>query len=123
MKSTKKKPNAARPVSDGMPQSGRAGGDVSIVTTLVRTVILVMLTLAIAASVRFFPPATHLVQRAAGTEAWVSLYGALGIGGAMEREQMILVGIFVASFILALLLQTVSLFVWNRFIARHRRAG
>lgn len=118
MKTTRKLPKGR----GGQARSGEiAPGDVSVLTTLIRTVTLVILTLLIAASVRFLPPATHFVQRIAGTETWQSLYGVFGVGGATEREQMILVGIVIGSFVLALLVQSLALLIWHRLLLPRRR--
>ncbi|AOX17168.1 hypothetical protein [Kozakia baliensis] len=87
-----------------------SASEVSIRTTLLRTVSLVFLTIVFAASVRFIKPIGHIVTWVAGTEAWQSLYRVLGIESGLGREQLILTGIMVVCFALALVVQTGVLF-------------
>ncbi|CAI9121672.1 hypothetical protein [Brytella acorum] len=98
-------------------QNGRPG-DVSIRTTLLRTATLVLLTIAFAAAVRFVPILGHLVQKTASTQMWQSLYGMLGLEGGTEREQLILVGIMIVCFILALVVQTGCILCWQAWRGR-----
>lgn len=93
-------------------------GEVSIITTLARTAALVVLTVLIAASARFLPPVVHLVQHVAGTQAWQSLYTLFGVESGIEREQLILIGIVLASFCVALAVQLAALALWTRIRSR-----
>ncbi len=88
--------------------------EVSIPETLIRTAILVGLTLAFASVFRFWQPAIKLAQRIAGTSAWQELYSLFHIESGLGREQLILTGIMIACFLLALAVQTVGLLVFER---------
>lgn len=96
----------------GSPSSPSAqqGAEVSILETLLRTVVLVGLTLALAAIFRFWEPAVKLSQKTAATHAWQSLYSVFHIETALGREQLILVGIILFCFTVALVVQVAGLF-------------
>lgn len=88
--------------------------EVSITETLVRTGILVGLTLAFASVFRFWQPAIKLAQHVAGTSGWQELYSLFHIESGLGREQLILTGIMIACFLLALAIQTVGLMIFQR---------
>lgn len=90
------------------------GGEVPIRATLWRTAVLVGLTVLFAACVRAVPVLGHGVQRIAGSELWQKLYSWLGVGTSLGREQLILTGIMIACFFMALLVQAGALILWNR---------
>lgn len=94
-----------------------ATGEVSITTTLLRTTGLVGLTLVLAILIRFVPFLSHGVQWVAGTDAWQALYSLLGIDTSLGREQLILVGIMLCCFFVALGVQTALVY----FVARLKR--
>ncbi|QDH25749.1 hypothetical protein D5366_01465 [Neokomagataea tanensis] len=81
--------------------------EVSIATTLLRTLSLTGLTFIFLAIVRFWAPAMHLMQRVAGSAAWARLAGLLRIETGLGREQFIFVGIVVFCFVLALIVQSI----------------
>ncbi|GBR11760.1 hypothetical protein [Asaia spathodeae] len=93
---------------------GGAAGEVSITTTLVRTIGLVGLTLVLALLIRFVPFLSHGVQWVAGTSAWQRLYSLFGIDTSLGREQLILIGIMLCCFIVALGVQTALTYVMLR---------
>ncbi|GBR69239.1 hypothetical protein [Gluconobacter kanchanaburiensis] len=93
--------------------------EVTVTETLVRTVSLVALTLVFASAFRFWQPAIRLAQHMAGTSFWQSLYGLFHIESGLGREQLILSGIVVVCFLLALLVQAVGLLVFRKI--RERR--
>ncbi|WP_438382006.1 hypothetical protein ABHV46_14115 [Asaia sp. BMEF1] len=94
-----------------------AAGEVSITTTLLRTIGLVGLTLALAFLIRFVPFLSHGVQWVAGTDAWQALYSLFGIDTSLGREQLILIGIMLCCFFVALGVQTALVY----FTARLKR--
>lgn len=89
--------------------------EVSITTTLLRTIGLVGLTLVLACLIRFVPFLSHGVQFIAGTQIWQKLYALLGIETSLGREQLILIGIMMACLIVALAVQTGLVYAWSRF--------
>lgn len=109
MKSTPKTNDAA---------SQMGSGDVSVKTTLLRTLTLVVLTLLLAASVRVVPPVGRGMQAIVGTSAWQSLYHIFGLESGMAREQLILVGIVGVCFVVALILQTLGIVAWRAYRRR-----
>lgn len=88
--------------------------EVSMATTLLRTFSLTGMTFAFLLVFRFWAPATHVMQRAAGSMAWQRLAGLFHIESGLGREQFIFVGIVVFCFVSALVLQTVVLWVLHR---------
>lgn len=88
--------------------------EVSVTATLIRTVILVGLTLVFAAVFRFWQPLIRLVQHVAGTSVWQELYSLFHIESGLGREQLILTGIMIVCFLLALAVQTAGLLVFER---------
>lgn len=99
MKSTSK--TRSGPPEIGEPES-------TVKATVVRTLALVLLTLVFASSVRFVPVIGRGMQMVVGTSAWQSLYPIFGMESGMQREQLILIGIMVASFVAALIVQLAS---------------
>jgi len=96
-------------------------GEVSITSTLLRTIGLVGLTLVLACMIRFVPFLSHAVQWVAGTDAWQALYALFGIDSSLGREQLILVGIMLSCFVVALGVQALFVFVSER-VRSSRRA-
>ncbi|GEL02285.1 hypothetical protein [Swaminathania salitolerans] len=94
--------------------TGVPPGEVTVRATLLRTLTLVLLTLAFAFCIRALPPLMHGVQYLAGTSAWQTLYDWFGIQSSLGREQMILIGIMMVCFCLALVVQGVGLVLWAR---------
>lgn len=99
-------------------QSPTTVPEVSIAETLLRTVSLVGLTLAFAAIFRFWHPTIKLVQMVAATHAWQWLYTLFRVDSALGREQMILIGIIVFCFCVALIVQIIGLAVIKRIRSR-----
>lgn len=88
--------------------------EISVAETLIRTAILVGLTLAFASVFRFWQPAIKLAQHVAGTPAWQELYSLFHIESGLGREQLILTGIMIACFLLALGVQAIGLLIFQR---------
>lgn len=99
-----------------------SSAEVSITTTLLRTIGLVGLTLVLACLMRFVPFMAHAVQYVAGTSAWEWLYGVFGIDSSLGREQMLLIGIMATCFVMALCLQTAFVYIVSR-LRRSSRSG
>ena len=92
--------------------------EVSVAVTLIRTAILIGLTLAFMAIFRFWKPAIHGMQKVAGTGAWQSLYGFFHINSGLGREQLILTAVMLVCFALALLAQFIGLWLIRIFCKR-----
>ncbi|MBS1101776.1 hypothetical protein JK202_01885 [Gluconobacter sp. Dm-62] len=92
--------------------------EVSVTETLIRTATLVVLTLAFASIFRFWQPAIKLAQHVAGTSAWQELYSLFHIESGLGREQLILTGIMIVCFLLALAIQFIGLIVFQRIRKR-----
>ncbi|MBF0876415.1 hypothetical protein HKD21_06100 [Gluconobacter cerevisiae] len=88
--------------------------EVSVMETLIRTAILVGLTLAFASVFRFWQPAIKVAQHTAGTSAWQELYSLFHIDSGVGREQLILTGIMLVCFLLALVVQSVGFLVFRK---------
>ncbi|GBR43196.1 hypothetical protein GRO01_14540 [Gluconobacter roseus NBRC 3990] len=95
-------------------QQAAPSREVSVTETLIRTVILVGLTLAFASVFRFWQPAIKLAQHVAGTSAWQELYSLFHIESGLGREQLILTGIMIVCFLTALAVQSIGLLVFQR---------
>lgn len=78
-------------------------------------VVLLGLTFIFLVLVRFYQPATHLMQYLVGTSVWQWFYGLFHVETALGREQLILVGIVLSCFCLALLVQILGLWVLRHF--------
>ncbi|OOL19925.1 hypothetical protein AL01_03020 [Bombella intestini] len=102
-----------RPIFSTSPRK-----EVSVLSTLGRMVVLLGLTFCLLLLVRFYQPATHLMQHIVGTSLWQQLYGLFHIETALGREQLILMGIVLCCFLLALLVQLVGLWIIGRFRRR-----
>jgi len=89
-------------------------GEISVTTTLLRTISLVGLTLFLACLIRFVPFLSHGVQWIAGTNSWQALYTLLGINTSLGREQLILIGIMLCCFLLALGIQMGLVYLVSR---------
>ncbi|GBQ29388.1 hypothetical protein HLH34_11065 [Gluconacetobacter azotocaptans] len=74
----------------------------SVARTLIKTLALVTVTGALMASLRFSAAVAGWVDRIAGTRLWSSLYSLAGASDALSRERLILMGVAVACFLLAL---------------------
>ncbi|MBN3866714.1 hypothetical protein [Gluconobacter kondonii] len=88
--------------------------EVSVAETLIRTAILVALTLAFASVFRFWQPAIKVAQHIAGTSVWQELYSLFHIESGVGREQLILTGIMIACFLLALAVQSVGFLIFRK---------
>ncbi|MBE1723574.1 hypothetical protein DTQ13_01225 [Parasaccharibacter sp. TMW 2.1888] len=88
--------------------------EVSVLSTLGRMVVLLGLTCGLLLVVRFYQPATRLMQHAVSTALWQRLYGLFHVETALGREQLILIGIVLSCFLLALLIQLLALWLMNR---------
>lgn len=89
--------------------------EISVLSTLGRMVVLLGLTFIFLVLVRFYRPATHLMQHVVGTSVWQRLYGLFHVETALGREQLILVGIVLSCFCLALLIQILGLWFLRQF--------
>jgi hypothetical protein len=105
-------------VKSPAPSALDASPEGSIAATLVRTVVLVGLTVVLMALCRMWGPAKAAIVLVAGTRAWQSLYDILRLQNGLQREQLLLVGIALSCFVIALCLQTIGLLA----VARFRRA-
>ncbi|MBB2202744.1 hypothetical protein [Gluconacetobacter tumulisoli] len=74
----------------------------SVARTLIKTLALVSVTAALMASLRFSAVVAGWVDRVAGTRLWSSLYRLAGASDALSRERMIMAGVTVTCFVLAL---------------------
>lgn len=83
--------------------------NVTLLTTLLRTVSLVTLTFFLAFLVRIWSPARHLVQLIAGSEVWLRFYSLFHIETALGREQVLLSVIILLCFCVALAFQLLFL--------------
>ncbi|GBQ87524.1 hypothetical protein [Asaia krungthepensis] len=97
--------------------------EISVTSTLLRTIGLVGLTIVLACLIRFVPFLGHGVQWVAGTDAWQSLYALFGIDSSLGREQLILVGIMLSCFVVALGIQALTVVVSGKIRASRRRGG
>ncbi|MDE7539808.1 hypothetical protein [Gluconobacter sphaericus] len=93
--------------------------EISVAETLIRTTILVGLTLAFASVFRFWQPAIKLAQHVSGTSAWQELYSLFHIESGLGREQLILTGIMIVCFLLALGVQAIGLVIFQRIRKKH----
>ncbi|GBR45031.1 hypothetical protein AA106556_0628 [Neokomagataea tanensis NBRC 106556] len=93
--------------------------EVSMATTLRRTLSLTGMTFAFILAIRFWSPATQVMQRAAGSMAWQRLTALFHIETGLGREQFIFVGIVIFCFLLALLVQ--ALVLWGLHL--HKKRG
>ncbi|XAO71788.1 MAG: hypothetical protein AAYR33_02235 [Acetobacteraceae bacterium] len=87
--------------------------EVLIRVTLMRTLVLTVLTIGFVLLVRWSTLLAHWVNQVAGSRWWNSLYAPLSIGTAKGREQLIMVMIIAACFIVALSLQLISAALWR----------
>ncbi|MCX5614393.1 hypothetical protein [Bombella saccharophila] len=92
--------------------------EVSVASTLGRMVVLLGLTFGFLLLVRFCSPVFHAVQYVAGTAWWQQLYTLLHIETALGREQLILLGIVLGAFVLALLIQLSGLWLLQKIRGR-----
>ena len=88
--------------------------EISVTETLIRTAVLVALTLAFASVFRFWQPAIKVAQHIAGTSVWQELYSLFHIESGVGREQLILTGIMIACFLLALAVQSVGFLIFRK---------
>lgn len=95
--------------------------EVPIHVTLVRTLVLTALTIGFVLLVRWSTLLAHWVNQVAGSRWWNSLYAPLGIETAKGREQLIMVTIIAACFIVALSLQLISAALWRGLRSRQMR--
>ncbi|MUG04912.1 hypothetical protein GM556_05075 [Bombella sp. ESL0378] len=92
--------------------------EVSVASTLGRMFVLLGLTFGFLLLVRFYRPVFPLVQYVAGTRWWQQLYSLFHIETALGREQMLLLGIVLACFMLALLIQLIGLWLLHKLRSR-----
>ncbi|ACI52986.1 conserved hypothetical protein [Gluconacetobacter diazotrophicus PA1 5] len=90
----------------------------SIARTLIKTVALVGLTAALMTSLRFSTTIANGVDHIAGTRLWSSLYSIAGASDATQRERLIVIGVAVACFLLALPIVQAGEWAVDRFRAR-----
>jgi len=90
----------------------------SVLETFLKTVVLVGLTVALMALVRFWGPLARGVSWVAGSGAWQRLYTMFKIESGLGREQLILVGIALSCFLVALVVQSLLWLVVRRIRAR-----
>ncbi|MCX5617932.1 hypothetical protein NQF86_04520 [Bombella sp. TMW 2.2543] len=102
-----------RPIFSSSPRK-----EISVLSTLGRMVTLLGLTVIFLALVRFYRPATHVIQYVAGTSLWQRLYSLFHVETALGREQLLLMGIVLSCFCLALLLQLLGLWILGQFRKR-----
>ncbi|WP_346266659.1 hypothetical protein [Neokomagataea anthophila] len=95
-----------------------AAPEVSMATTLLRTLSLTGMTFAFILVIRFWGPATQVMQHVAGSMAWQRLTALFHIETGLGREQFIFVGIVVFCFVLALVIQTLVL--WGLHFRKKR---
>ncbi|NVN11926.1 hypothetical protein [Nguyenibacter vanlangensis] len=93
----------------------------SITRTLAKTAALVALTAGLMASLRYSATVAHWVDHIAGTRLWSALYSLAGASDALQRERLILMGVTVACFLVALPLVQAGEWAVDRL--RARRAG
>lgn len=98
--------------------NGGSPREVSVRETLIRTVTLVGLTLAFASVFRFWQPAIRLAQHVAGTSVWQELYSLFHIESGLGREQLILTGIIIVCFLVALAVQAIGILIFQRIRKR-----
>lgn len=85
--------------------------EVSVKSNLVRTAILVGLTIFFMGLIRFSSFLSHIMQHIAGMGWWQSLYDMFHIETALGREQLLLVAIVLFCFVLALFVQFLGIFL------------
>lgn len=95
--------------------------EVPIRVTLVRTLVLTVLTISFVLLVRGSTLLARWVNQLAGSRWWNSLYAPLGVETATGREQLIMVTIIAACFIVALSLQLISVALWRGLRSRQAR--
>lgn len=96
--------------------------EVSIASTLGRTACLIGGTLLLMVIVRFCAPVSRAMQHAAGSALWQRAYTMLHITSALGREQLMLSTIVILCFLVALSVQIVVLWGWQRYSYSRRRS-
>lgn len=94
----------------------------AITRTLIKTVAMVALTLGLMATLRYSAHVAYWVDRIAGTRLWSSLYSVTGASDATARERVIVMGVAVACFLLALPIVQTGEWAIDRLRARRASA-
>ncbi|MBB2199828.1 MAG: hypothetical protein ABF479_15670 [Gluconacetobacter sp.] len=95
-----------------------------IARTLIKTVAMVALTATLMATLRYSAHVAYLVDHIAGTRLWSTLYSVTGAADAEARERIIVMGVAVACFLLALpIVQIGEWAIDRRLRARRASAG
>ncbi|GBQ26263.1 hypothetical protein ACLRDC_11380 [Gluconacetobacter sacchari] len=89
-----------------------------IARTLIKTAALVTLTIGLMATLRYSAHVAYWVDHVAGTRLWSSLYSLTGAADAESRERVIVMGVAVACFLLALPIVQIGEWAVDRLRAR-----
>jgi hypothetical protein len=93
----------------------------SVTRTLAKTAALVGVTAGLMATLRYSVTIARGVDHIAGTRLWSSLYSVAGASDAAQRERLIVMGVAVVCFLLALPIVQVG--EWGVDRIRARRAS
>lgn len=97
----------------GVKTSG-APAEISAAATLGRTICLVGMTIGLLVLVRLWPPATHWMEAILRGTFWPKIYELFHVESELGREQILLGGIVLICFGLALIVQMSALWALGR---------